>query len=91
MKYWHIIIFLYLIIFVLFFRPDQDNMSIAEFEEISLTLGIGGLILLMIFILYKLGKDSGAGKFGTFVIFLALGMGIFGFAAKSVIKLFVEI
>ena len=71
--------------------PDQDNMSIAEFEEISLTLGIGGLILLMIFILYKLGKDSGAGKFGTFVIFLALGMGIFGFAAKSVIKLFVEV
>ena len=66
-------------------------MSIVEFEEISLTLGIGGLIALMVFILYRLGKDSGAGKFGTFVIFLALGMGIFGFAARSVIKLIVDI
>ena len=66
-------------------------MSIAQFEELCLTLGIGGLIALMLFILYRLGKDSGAGKFGTFILFLSLGMGIFGFAAKSVIKLIVEI
>ena len=66
-------------------------MSIAEFEQISLTTCIGGLMLLMIFILYKLGKDSGAGKFGTFVLFLALGMGMFGFAAKSVISLIIDI
>jgi len=66
-------------------------MSIAEFEEISLTLGIGGLVLLMVFILYQLSKESGAGGFGTFVIFLALAMGIFGFAAKSVIRLFLDI
>jgi hypothetical protein len=66
-------------------------MSIAEFEQLSLTLCIGGLMLLMVFILYRLGKDSGAGKFGTFVLFLSLGMGIFGFAAKSVIKLIVDI
>jgi len=66
-------------------------MSIAVFEELSLTLGIGGLILLMIFILYKLGKDSGAGRFGTLILFLSLGMGIFGFAAKSVIKLLIDI
>lgn len=66
-------------------------MRIAVFEELSLTLGIGGLILLMIFILYKLGKDSGAGRFGTLILFLSLGMGIFGFAAKSVIKLLIYI
>lgn len=66
-------------------------MSIAEFEQISLTLGIGGLIALMMFILFKLGKDSGAGKFGTFILFLSLGMGIFGFAAKSVIKLIIAV
>ena len=66
-------------------------MSIAEFEELSLTVCISGLVFLMVFILYKLGKDSGAGKFGTFVLFLALGMGIFGFAAKSVIKLMIDI
>jgi hypothetical protein len=67
------------------------DMSIAEFEQISLTLCIGGLVLMMIFILYRLGKDSDAGRFGTFVLFLCLGMGIFGFAAKSVIKLFIDI
>ena len=67
------------------------DMSIAEFEQISLTLCIGGLMLLMIFILYKLGKDSGAGRFGIFVLFLSLGMGIFGFAAKSVIKLLINV
>ena len=66
-------------------------MSITKFEHISLTPGIGVLMLLMIFILYKPGKDSGAGKFGTFVLFLSLGMGIFGFAAKSVIRLIVDI
>jgi len=75
----------------LFIQVIVIFMSIVEFEEISLTLGIGGLIALMMFILYKPGKDSGAGKFGTFVIFLALGMGIFGFAARSVIKLIVDI
>jgi len=66
-------------------------MSIAEFEEISLTLGIGGLVLLMMFILYQLSKESGAGRYGTFVIFLALAMGVFGFAAKSVVRLFINV
>jgi hypothetical protein len=66
-------------------------MSIAEFEEMSLVLCVGGLVAMMVFILYKLGKDSGAGKFGTFVLFLSLGMGIFGFTAKSVIRLFISI
>ena len=66
-------------------------MSIAEFEKICLTLGIGGLVAMMVFILYKLSEESGAGKYGTFVLFLSLGMGIFGFAAKSVIRLIVDI
>ena len=66
-------------------------MNIEQFEEISLTLGIGGLILYMIFIMYRLGKDSGAGRFGSLVIFLALGLGIAGFAVKSVIQLVIEV
>jgi len=66
-------------------------MSIVQFEELSLVVGIGGLVALMVFILYRLGKDSGAGKFGTFVLFLSLGMGIFGFAAKSVITLILDV
>ena len=66
-------------------------MGIAEFEELSLVLCVSGLVAMMVFILYRLGKDSGAGKFGTFVLFLALGLGIFGFAAKTVIQLFIDI
>jgi hypothetical protein len=66
------------------------SMTVAQFEELSLTLGIGGLILYMMFILYDLGKQSNAGAFGMFVLFMALGMGIVGFAAKSVIKMAVE-
>ena len=68
----------------------DEFMSIAEFEEISLTFGIGGLILLMMFILCQLSKESGAGKYGTLVISLALAMGVFGFAAKSVIRLIID-
>lgn len=66
-------------------------MSIERFEEISLTLGIGGLVLYMVFVMYKLAKESNAGSFGTAMIFLALGLGIAGFAAKSVIQLAVTV
>jgi len=66
-------------------------MTVTDFEELSLTLGIGGLVMPMIFILYQLSKESGAGSYGTFVIFLALAMGIFGFAAKSIIRLFIDV
>lgn len=70
---------------------NAGDMSIAEFEELSLVLCVSGLVAMMVFILYRLGQDSGAGKFGTFVLFLALGLGIFGFAAKTVIQLFIDI
>jgi len=66
-------------------------MTIELFEEISLTLGVGGLILYMIFIMYKLGKDSGAGRFGSFIIFIGLGLGVVGFAAKSIIQVLIHI
>ena len=66
-------------------------MSIEQFENISLFLGVGGLVLYMIFIMYKLAEESGAGQFGTLMIFLSLGLGIVGFAAKSVIQLVMEV
>ena len=66
-------------------------MSIETFESLSLTLGIGGLVLYMIYIMYKLAQESGAGRFGTAMIFLALGLGIIGFAAKSVIQMVVQV
>ena len=60
-------------------------MSIAEFESLSLTVDIGGLVLYMLFIMYKLGRESKAGKFGNIALFSVLGLGIFGFIAKTVL------
>lgn len=60
-------------------------MTLAEFEALSLYVGIGGLILYMGYIVWDLAKRSNAGKFGTAMLFLVLGLGVFGFVAKSVI------
>ena len=60
-------------------------MSVELFEEISLYLGVGGLVLLMAYIVWDLSKKSNAGKFGTFILFLVLGLGVLGFIIKTVI------
>jgi hypothetical protein len=66
-------------------------MTVEQFESISLNLGIGGLIAYMAYIMYRLARDSGAGRIGSLTIFLSLGLGIVGFAAKSVIQLLIEV
>ena len=60
-------------------------MSIELFEEYSLILGIGGLILYMLYIIYKLGQESKAGRFGFIILFIGLGLGFIGLIAKSVL------
>jgi hypothetical protein len=60
-------------------------MTIEQFEEWSLIIGLGGLILLMAFIVWNLGRESRAGKFGMFVLFLALALGLLGFVIKLVL------
>jgi hypothetical protein len=65
--------------------------GVALFEEISLFVGIGGLVLYMLFVMRRLAVESGAGRFGTLVIFLSLGLGLVGFATKSVIQLLIEV
>lgn len=65
-------------------------MTEAEFADISLKLGVGGLILLMGFIMYDLAKKSGAGKFGTFIIFLVLGFCIAAFLVKEILIVVLE-
>lgn len=66
-------------------------MTIQQFEEISLTLGIGGLCLYMLFVMYKLAQESNAGKFGAVIIFTSLGLGVAGYAVKSVIQMVMEV
>jgi hypothetical protein len=60
-------------------------VTIEEFESLSMAIFVPGLILYMVFIMYKLGKDSNAGKFGNFIIFFVLGFGVLGFVIKEVI------
>ena len=61
-------------------------------EQISgfgLSFGVGAFMLYMVFIIFQLARESKAGRFGTFVLFLALGVGLVGFVAKGIIKFFI--
>lgn len=60
-------------------------MTIEQFEELSLTIGLTSLVLFMMFIVWRLAKESNAGKFGTFILFLVLGLGVLGFVMKKII------
>ncbi len=62
-------------------------MTEAQFADISLKVCFTVLIGYMLFIIYKLGKESKAGKFGMFILFIGLGLGFVSFGAKEVIKL----
>ncbi|OEC44086.1 hypothetical protein A7D27_08125 [Pseudomonas sp. 1D4] len=60
-------------------------MSPEKFEEWMMTAMIAGLVLFMAFIVWDLAKKSKAGRFGTFILFLALGLGVLGFVIKSLV------
>ncbi len=64
-----------------------NEEQIAQF---GLTFGVGAFMLYMVFIIYQLARESKAGRFGTFVIFLVLGFGLLGFVAKGLIKFFLR-
>ena len=59
--------------------------SEEQIAQFGLTVGVGGFILYMMFIILQLARESKAGKFGTFVLFLVLGFGVLGIEAKNVI------
>ncbi|OIR06663.1 hypothetical protein GALL_112700 [mine drainage metagenome] len=58
----------------------------TQITNFGMTYGVGGLMLLMLFIVGHLAWESKAGKFGTFALFLGLAFGMVGYVAKSVIK-----
>jgi hypothetical protein len=59
-----------------------------QIANFGLTVGVTAFMLYMVFIIFQLARESKAGKFGTFVLFLGLGVGLVGFAAKGLIKYF---
>ncbi len=62
------------------------GLTEEQITEFGLTWGIGGFILLMLFIIYSVARESKAGRFGTFVLFFVLAFGIFGFVMKQLIQ-----
>lgn len=61
-------------------------VSEALIVKLGLYLLLPAFILFLIFIMWDISKKSKAGRAGTFWIFVALGMGFFGFMAKGVIE-----
>ena len=60
--------------------------SSTEFEDLAPQIGLTGLILFMLFIIWNLGKESKAGRYGMMWMFLGLGIGFVGFVAKGIIQ-----
>ena len=71
-------------------RMDNEEfilgLTFVEFEEVALQVGLTGLILFMVFIIWNLGKESKAGRYGMMWLFIGLGVGFVGFVAKGIIQ-----
>ena len=65
-------------------------MRLAEIEGIMMNVGIAIFAAFIFFIIYDLAKKSGAGKFGTAILFLALGLGLAAFLVKTVAVYMIE-
>ena len=59
-------------------------------SEWGMTIGVATLIGFMVFIIWDLAKKSGAGKFGTIILFVGLGVGMLGFIIKFAIQYLIQ-
>lgn len=66
------------------------GLTEEQFADFFMTYGLGGFMLFMVFIIGNLAWQSKAGRFGAFVIFLGLGLGMVGFASKFIIHWWME-
>jgi len=60
-------------------------LDYQQFEAIAMPLMLFALVAFMGFIVWDLAKKSKAGRYGTLILFLALGLGVAGFIIKAVI------
>ena len=60
-------------------------MRLAEMESIALNIGLVLFAAFVFFIIYDLAKKSSAGKFGTLILFGALGLGLAAFLVKTLV------
>ena len=64
-------------------------MPLAEIESYAMNITLTIFMLWMVAIIWKLGKESGGGKWAYIALSLALGLGFVGFIAKIVLVEFV--
>ncbi len=62
----------------------MDTMTLLTY------LGISILVCFMGFIVWQLAKESEAGVFGSWILFIVLGLGVLGFVIKGVIGYLLE-
>jgi hypothetical protein len=65
-------------------------METEQFEALMIYTLVGGLVLFMFFIIWDLAKKSKAGRLGTAILFLTLGLCLFAFLAKPLISYLIE-
>ncbi len=65
-------------------------MRLAEAESLMLNIGLVLFAGFVFFIIYDLAKKSNAGRFGTFILFFALGLGLAAFLVKTVVVEMIE-
>jgi hypothetical protein len=63
----------------------EQTMDPQVLEDLMMYVLVGGLIMFMAFIVWDLAKKSKAGRFGSMILFLALGLGVLGFIIKTVV------
>lgn len=61
-----------------------------QIARFGMTFGLGALVLYMGFIIFRMMRDSNAGRMGGLVLFFVLGFGVVGFLTKSVIQWLLE-
>ncbi|PTU74051.1 DUF2788 domain-containing protein [Pseudomonas mangrovi] len=66
-------------------------METQQFEALMMYVLVGGLICFMAFIIWDLAKKSKAGRLGTAILFLGLGLCLFAFLAKPLIAYLLEV
>jgi len=64
-------------------------MPLVEIENYAMNITLTIFMFWMVAIIWKLGKESGGGKWAYIALSLALGLGFVGFVAKIILVEFV--
>ena len=69
----------------------MDNQELIELLDNLTPYFVGGLIVLMVLIVFSLGRESKGGRMAYIVLSIALLVGTSGWIAKSIIQHFMKI